>query len=523
MKHNHHSHSETASGAQATGHVGSLTPEQWDALGEIWSFLLHLWYSEPSSASSKSSHPRRASSYGISASTSSSNTTSPNVNDTAAHHDPSSTITSPSMAPSSPGATGNHQHHSSTGTTGRGVSPPLPASPTRFSQSFYQPSITSSPSGPTSPTFNTGNNHLISSLPGGAAAAAAALKRSAAKLKPWLPTKKFTFKYSPAEYQTAFWSFVQAEHPDTTVLRFLRARKWNVEKAMEMLILALEWRISMDVEEVVQEGEVALEAKYPGFLDQLKSGKVVFRGHDRQGRPLCLLDPSQHNPNAQSHQAVQKLSIYVIETARMMLRPPTETISVLFDMSNFSLSNMDWPTVKFFIHAAEACYPELLGVCVVHKAPWLFGAIWKMISPMLDPVIRAKIQFTNHRKDLEEFVAPDQLMKNKAYEGLDETPYQYIESNPNENHLMLEPSEAKQRAIARRKEMELTFERLTEVWQGQKQLSSSAAVIQERNEVGQRMAEVWWAAEPYTRARTVYHRLGAIPSPSHTPPTTQVM
>jgi hypothetical protein len=53
-----------------------------------------------------------------------------------------------------------------------------------------------------------------------------------------------------------------------------------------------------------------------------------------------LLDPSQHNPNAQSQQAVQKLSIYVIETARMMLRPPTETISVLFDMSNFSMSNM---------------------------------------------------------------------------------------------------------------------------------------------------------------------------------------
>ncbi|KAF9097058.1 hypothetical protein BGX23_009860 [Mortierella sp. AD031] len=521
MKHHHHrSHSSTSESGHPTGHVGNLIPEQWDALGEIWSFLLHLWYSEPSSASSKSNHPRRASSYGISASTSSSSAASPNVNDPSAHHVRSSTF--PSMAPSSPGGgTGHHQQYSSTGTTGRGVSPPLPASPTRLGQSFYQPSITSSPSGPTSPTFSTGNNHLNSLLPGGAAAAAAALKRSAGKLKPWLPAKKFTFKYSPIEYQTAFWSFVQAEHPDTTVLRFLRARKWNVEKAMEMLVLALEWRITMDVEEVVQDGEEALEARYPGFLDQLKNGKVIFRGHDRQGRPLCLLDPSLHNPNAQSQQAVQKLSIYVIETARLMLRPPTETISVLFDMSSFSMSNMDWPTVKFFIHAAEACYPELLGVCVVHKAPWLFGAIWKMISPMLDPVIRAKIQFTNNRKDLEEFVAPDQLMKNKSYEGQDETPYQYIEPTPDENRLLQETSEAKQRAITRRKEMELTFERLTEVWQGQKQLSSSAAVIQERHEVGQRMADVWWAAEPYTRARTVYHRMGAIHTPpsAHTPPT----
>lgn len=55
---------------------------------------------------------------------------------------------------------------------------------------------------------------------------------------------------------------------------------------------------------------------------------------------ISLLDPSLHNPNAQSHQAVQKLSIYVIETARMMLRPPIETISAVFDMSSFSMSNM---------------------------------------------------------------------------------------------------------------------------------------------------------------------------------------
>ncbi|KAF9423035.1 hypothetical protein BGZ94_008420, partial [Podila epigama] len=174
----------------------------------------------------------------------------------------------------------------------------------------------------------------------------------------------------------------------------------------------------------------------------------------------------------------------------------------------------DWPTVKFFIHAAEACYPELLGVCVVHKAPWIFGAVWKMISPMLDPVIRAKVQFTNNRKELEEFIARDQLLKNPSYEGDDSTPYQYIEPAPQENRLMSEEPEAKAKALARRKDMELTFERLTEVWLGQKQLSSSAAVIQERQEVGSKLAETWWMTEPFVRARTVYDRIGAIQSPN---------
>lgn len=149
----------------------------------------------------------------------------------------------------------------------------------------------------------------------------------------------------------------------------------------------------------------------------------------------------------------------------------------------------------------------------MHKAPWIFGALWKIISPMLDPVIRAKIKFTNNRKDLEEFVSRDQLMSTKAYEGDDQVPYHFQEAVPDENAKTHEDSETRTRVIHKRKEMELTFERLTEIWQGQKQLSSCAAVIQERNEVGLKMAEVWWAAEPYTRARTVYHRIGAIQRP----------
>lgn len=270
--------------------------------GEIWSFLLHLWYSDPSTPpKTNSGHPRRTSSYGISAS--STIATEPTL-----HIDSSAGHTSPSMQPASPGGSASqhqqqqshhshHRHYGSSGSTNekRAISPP-PASPTRLDQSFHQPSITASGAGVSSghhhhhhhhhASSSNGTTNGFSSLPGGAAAAAAALKRSAAKLKPWLPAKKFTFKYSPAEYQTAFWAFVQSEHPDTTVLRFLRARKWNVEKAMEMLILALEWRITMGVDEVVREGEEALEAKYPGFLEQLKNGKVIFRGHDRHGRPL---------------------------------------------------------------------------------------------------------------------------------------------------------------------------------------------------------------------------------------------
>ena len=55
-------------------------------------------------------------------------------------------------------------------------------------------------------------------------------------------------------------------------------------------------------------------------------------------------------------------------------------------MSNFSLSNMDYTPVRFMIKCFEANYPESLGVVLVHKAPWIFQGIWKVIKGWLDPV-----------------------------------------------------------------------------------------------------------------------------------------
>jgi len=47
---------------------------------------------------------------------------------------------------------------------------------------------------------------------------------------------------SPQEIHDAFWRMVKADHPDALFLRFLRARKWDVGKAMVMLVATMRWR-----------------------------------------------------------------------------------------------------------------------------------------------------------------------------------------------------------------------------------------------------------------------------------------
>lgn len=55
-----------------------------------------------------------------------------------------------------------------------------------------------------------------------------------------------------------------------------------------------------------------------------------------------------------------------------MVKPPGDKACLLFDMTGFSLRNVDFHMVKFLAEVFEARYPETLGLTLIHKAPFAF-------------------------------------------------------------------------------------------------------------------------------------------------------
>jgi hypothetical protein len=92
----------------------------------------------------------------------------------------------------------------------------------------------------------------------------------------------------------ACWSAIGVDNPDALLLRFLRARKWDVDNAFTMLSAALRWRIEERVDEIIHLGEAGLREELerldPGaskkWLDQFNSGKSFLGGPDKGGRPV---------------------------------------------------------------------------------------------------------------------------------------------------------------------------------------------------------------------------------------------
>lgn len=89
-----------------------------------------------------------------------------------------------------------------------------------------------------------------------------------------------------ADVRTNLWNNVLGDHPDSMVLRFLRARKWHVGNGLLMLLNAFKWRLEQDVENVKTLGDNELDAKYPKFREQLQVGKFYIHGTDRKGQPV---------------------------------------------------------------------------------------------------------------------------------------------------------------------------------------------------------------------------------------------
>lgn len=142
----------------------------------------------------------------------------------------------------------------------------------------------------------------------------------------------------PEKLRNAFWGMVKHDHPDGLLLRFLRARKWDVHNALVMLIATMNWRLK-DIhvdDDIMMKGEgqavldssssnAAVKREGKDFLAQLRLGKSFLHGTDREGRPICFVRVRLHKQGEQSETSLERYTVYTIETARLLLAPPVDT------------------------------------------------------------------------------------------------------------------------------------------------------------------------------------------------------
>ncbi|KAK6505806.1 hypothetical protein TWF481_007697 [Arthrobotrys musiformis] len=312
------------------------------------------------------------------------------------------------------------------------------------------------------------------------------------------------------DLHTAFWQFVKHEDPDAVVLRFLRAKSWDVCRALIMMISTLCWRRKFGVEELLKGGELAATLdKDQGFIQQFRIGKAYLHGFDKERRPISIISPRLHLSSDQSPESIEKLTIYIMETTRLLCQEPNDTCCIMFDMTGFGFYNMDYTAVRFIIDCLQAHYPQSLGVCLIHNAPWIFQGIWSVIKAWLDPVVASKMQFTYSAADLSKFIAPEQIPKFLG--GKEDWAYEYLEPKSDENSAIKDPSESelseKGNAERVRRDLIDKYKSTTEKW-----IKGDLEAGAERTRVVEKLKQNYWASDRFVRARTLCDRNGVLAS-----------
>lgn len=206
-----------------------------------------------------------------------------------------------------------------------------------------------------------------------------------------------------------------------TLLRFLRARKFDVELAKKMFVECEKWREEIKLDDTVPVWE------YPEKKDMFKYYPQYYHKIDKDGRPVYI----------EQLGGIDLTAMYKITTAERMLtnlaveyerladpRLPAcsrkagtllETCCTIMDFKGVSLTKA--PQVYSYVKQASALsqnyYPERLGRLYLINAPWGFSTVWGVVKGWLDPVTVQKIHVLggNYQKELLAQVPAENLPK----------------------------------------------------------------------------------------------------------------
>ncbi|KAH3686297.1 hypothetical protein WICPIJ_002723 [Wickerhamomyces pijperi] len=186
---------------------------------------------------------------------------------------------------------------------------------------------------------------------------------------------------------------------DSTLLRFLRARKFDVNLALEMYEACEKWRKEFGTDTILQDfhyEEKPLVAKfYPQY----------YHKTDIDGRPVYIEELGTVNLTEMykitNQERMLKNLVWEYESFTQHRLPACsrkaghliETSCTILDLKGISISSAYsvLSYVKEASYIGQNYYPERMGKFYLINAPFGFSTAFKLFKPFLDPVSVAKI------------------------------------------------------------------------------------------------------------------------------------
>ncbi|PAN04579.1 hypothetical protein PAHAL_1G076800 [Panicum hallii] len=190
---------------------------------------------------------------------------------------------------------------------------------------------------------------------------------------------------------------VHQGYPKETLMRFLKAREWNISKTHKMIVDSLNWRIQNEIDSVLERPIVPVDL-YRSIRD---SQLVGMSGYTKEGLPVFAIgvghstyDKASVHYYVQSHIQINEYRDRIIlpRLSQQFGRPVTSCIKVL-DMTGLKLSALSQIKMLTSISTVDDLnYPEKTETYYVVNVPYIFSACWKVVKPLLQERTKKKVK-----------------------------------------------------------------------------------------------------------------------------------
>jgi len=209
-------------------------------------------------------------------------------------------------------------------------------------------------------------------------------------------------------------------YDDLYLLRFLRARKFDLVKTMEMFKKFLQWRVEKQVDNLRENFQIqnliAIKKVYPhGYHRTDKIGRPVYiELYDKTDvKELFKITTEENMVNYYIKQYERQMK-YIFPACSAVVKRPVEQYCTILDANGIGIGALIGP-IKGFLKLASSIgqdyYPEMLGKMTIVNVGFFFRAIWTLVKSFLDQKTQDKISLlkSNYKEDLLKLVDEDKL------------------------------------------------------------------------------------------------------------------
>lgn len=201
------------------------------------------------------------------------------------------------------------------------------------------------------------------------------------------------------------------QQEDALVEAYLTWRMYVVDDALKMIDESLLWRKEFGINDVS-------ESTIPRWM--FETGAVYLHGYDKEGNKLFWFKVKLHTKDAKT--VVDKKKYVAFWLERYAKKEPGMPLTVVFDMTDSGISNIDMDFVKYVINCFKVYYPKFLSKMIIVDMPWIMNAAWKIVKSWLGPEAIAKLKFAS-KAEVQTFIGAEFLPPHLG--GVDPFKYTY--------------------------------------------------------------------------------------------------